>query len=114
MEDKNTKFQAIARFNEDGNLDCLCAYELFEEGRCACAAQGGKDVCEVLVDITILPTRTLKKTLADEMGKLNKEVKGLQKEISKAAIEDVKKVRSEIKRGVAELEKAIKGSRFRF
>jgi len=106
MVDKNTSFHGLAKFNEEGNLACLCSYEIFEEGKCACALEEDDLVSEVWVDITVLPNSATQN--------LKKEVNKFTKEVKKAFSQDVNKVSREIKRGVAELEKAIKGSRFRF
>lgn len=97
------RFHAIVRLDERGDIICFCPYEEYLRGKCGCRER--YDCPEAMIDITVLPN-----SKPSEQGIT--EIKKGQREIKKT-VKAVTKQTNRIKQGVAELEKAIKKSRFR-
>ena len=97
------QFHAIVRFDAQGDVICFCPYEEYLRGKCACREK--YDCPEAMVDITVLPNSRPSEQGLQEIKKEQREIKQTLKKVTKQS--------SRIKQGVAQLEKAIKNSRFR-
>jgi len=83
-------------FNDKGEVVCFCSHEEYLRGACTCKFTD--DCPDAVISIDVIPG-----SRPSEMGprKVKKMLKGVVKETNK------------LKEGLAQLEKAIKGKRFR-
>jgi len=91
-----TEFRGVVNINEKGEVVCFCSQEEYLRGACTCKFTD--DCPDAVISIDVIPG-----TRPSEMG--SQDAKRVTKKLAKETIK--------IKEGLAELEKAIKGRKFR-
>lgn len=90
------EFRGVVNINEEGEVVCFCSHKEVLQGKCSC--QKKYNLPESLISIEVLPG-----TRPSERG-----VKKLE-DAGEKAIREVNK----IKEGLTQLEKSIRGTKFR-
>jgi hypothetical protein len=90
------EFRGVVNFNDKGEVVCFCSQEEYLRGSCTCKFTD--DCPDAVISIDVIPG-----SRPSEMGiqKVKKTLKVVAKETTK------------LKEGLAQLEKAIKGKKFR-
>jgi len=91
-----TEFKGVVNIDEKGEIVCFCSEEEYLRGSCTCKFT--HDCPDAIISIEVIPG-----TRPSELGPKKAEV----------ALRKVAKETIKIKEGLAELEKAIKGRKFR-
>ncbi len=91
-----TEFKGVVNFNDKGEVVCFCSEEEYLRGSCTCKFT--YNCPDAIISIEVIPG-----TKPSELGPQK-----VEKQINKVAKETIK-----IKEGLAELEKALKGRKFR-
>jgi len=90
------EFRGVVNFNNKGEVVCFCSQEEYLRGACTCKFTD--DCPDAIISIDVIPG-----SRPSEMGprKVKKTLEGVVKQTGK------------LKEGLAQLEKAIKGKKFR-
>ena len=100
MATNSKKFHGIVLLDVNDEIVCFCSYDDYLQGNCACRDKF--DCPEALIEVTVLPgTRP-----SDKIKKIVKDVKRARKDV----VKHTRVMHNSIKKGLADLEKAVRKS----
>lgn len=100
---KSSKFRAIVKLDEKGEIECFCPYDEYLKGICTCREE--YNCPEAYIEITVLPNSRPSDKVLGIIKNNKREVKKVERQI--------KKETDRIKQGINQIERASKNTRWR-
>lgn len=99
----SSRFRAIVKMDDKGEIECFCPYDEYLRGQCVCREE--YNCPEAFIEVTVLPNSRPSDKVASVIKKSSRETKRVER--------DLKRTTDRIKQGVNRLEKATKRNRWR-
>lgn len=99
----SSRFRAVVKIDDRGELECFCSYDEYLQGKCVCREEF--NCPEAFIEVTVLPNSRPSDKGVSVLKKSMRE--------TKKAGRDLKRATDRIKQGVNRLEKVTRGNKWR-